>query len=128
MYDLLDPADGFPGASAVAIANAEQATGAILPEDYRAFLAFSDGYNGEVNGHYLTLWSTTEWRDMATGYDMLPPGPDQVLIGSNGGPTAFAVVGGRYVSLPFDGGLDDMRVLAADFEGFLAAIASGEGF
>ena len=74
------------------------------------------------------LWPTAELPSLATGYDMLPAGPNQLLIGSNGGPTAFAIVNGSYVSLPFDGGIVDMRILAGDFEGFLAAIAAGEGW
>jgi len=128
MYDALDPADCFPGASEVALAAAEAAMGTHLPDEYRAFLAFSDGFNGEIGGHFLMLWSTAELPSLATGYDVLPAGPDQLLIGSNGGPTAFAIIKGRYASVPFDSGLADMRILADGFESFLAAIAAGEGW
>ena len=131
MYDILPAADCFPGATPEAIARVEQSLGIPLPQDYRDFLGFSDGFNGEVNGHYLVLWGTGELADLARGYDLLPVRPGQLLIGSNGGPTAFGITAQGYISLPFvfAGPIaDEIRVLAADFDNFLAAIASGEGF
>jgi hypothetical protein len=131
MFEMLAREDLFEGATPEAIAEAERALGIVLPGDYWAFLRFSNGYNGEVDGHYLVLWSTDELVSNASGYDLLPPNQRQVLIGSNGGPTAFAIMDGRYVSLPFvaAGPLEDeIRVLAADFSGFLQAIGAGEGW
>lgn len=131
MFAMLAEDDLFDGATPALIARAEESLGINLPEDYRAFLLFSDGFNGLDGEHYLVLWSTSELVDNASGYDLLPPNERQVLIGSNGGPTAFAIVEGRYVSLPFvaAGSVDsEMRVLAEDFAAFLRAIAAGEGW
>lgn len=131
MFELLDKQDLSPGATPDAIAGAERALGIILPAEYRAFLRFSDGYNGEIDGHYLVLWGTEALVNLASGYHLLPPNEQQVLIGSNGGPTAFALLDGRFVSLPFvfAGPLDsEIRVLADDFAGFLQAIGAGEGW
>jgi hypothetical protein len=131
MFAMLAEDDLFDGATPELIARTEESLGINLPEDYRAFLLFSDGFNGLAGEHYLVLWSTSELVDNAGGYDLLPATERQVLIGSNGGPTAFAIVEGRYVSLPFvaAGPVDsEMRVLAEDFAGFLRAIAAGEGW
>jgi SMI1 / KNR4 family (SUKH-1) len=131
MFEMLAREDLFEGATPEAIAGAERVLGIVLPEDYRAFLQFSDGFNGEVEGRYLVLWGTDELVSNASGYDLLPPNQRQVLIGSNGGPTAFGIIDGRYVSLPFvaAGPLEnEIRVLAADFAGFLQAIGAGEGW
>ena len=130
MYDQLSPADLQPGAEIGAIEAAETAMGITLPADYCAFLAFSDGYNGDVGEHYLVLWGTGELPSLATGYEVLPP-ERGLLLGSNGGPTAYGYWDGSYISVPFVAAGDieaEIRVLGADFEQFLAAIAAGEGW
>ena len=130
MYPL-PPDDCRPPASPEQIAQAEKALGTTFPQDYRAFLAFSNGFDGEIAGHYLVLWGTDMLAELASGYDVLPPTASQVMIGSNGGPTAFALMGGNYVSFPFvfAGPLEEeIRVLATDFTAFLQAIAAGEGW
>jgi hypothetical protein len=130
MYDQLSPADLQPGAEIGAIEAAEAAMGMTLPADYRAFLAFSDGYDGDVGEHYLMLWGTGQLPALATGYEVLPP-QRGLLLGSNGGPTAYGYWDGSYISVPFVAAGDveaEIRVLGADFEQFLAAIAAGEGW
>ncbi|ONG58019.1 hypothetical protein BKE38_03625 [Pseudoroseomonas deserti] len=123
----LASADAAPPATAEAIADCEAALGIVLPEDYRAFLALSDGYNGPVSQGYLVLWSLAELKDLAAGHDgLLPPGSAQCLLGSNAGPTAYGWRDGAWLALAFVG--DDSRDLARNFAGFLAAIARGEGW
>src|SRR3954471_8241616 len=100
MYDALSTDDLQPGAELGAIDAAEATMGLALPADYRAFLAFSDGYNGPVGEHYLVLWGTEELPANATGYEILPADRG-VLLGSNGGPTAYGYWDGRYISVPF---------------------------
>ena len=130
MYDQLAHEELQPGAEVGAIEVTEAQLGQKLPADYCAFLAFSDGYNGDVGGHYLVLWSTEELPGNALGYHLVPR-ERGVLIGSNGGATAYAVWDGRYVSLPFVAAGDvesEIRILGEDFDAFLAAIAAGEGW
>jgi SMI1/KNR4 family protein SUKH-1 len=130
MYDQLSQQDLRAGAEIGAIEAAEIAMGMTLPADYRAFLAFSDGYDGDVGEHFLVLWGTGELPSLATGYEVLPP-QRGVLLGSNAGPTAYGYWDGRYISVPFVAAGDveaEIRVLGDDFDQFLAAIAAGEGW
>lgn len=123
---LLDPADRHPPAAEAALAAAEVALGA-LPSSYRAFLEWSDGYSGAVGEQFAAFWPIADV--VAGGYDV-GPAFDLVLIGSNGGPTAFAYRRtGEFVSVPMDAGsTDQIRVLGATFPDLLTAIADGEGW
>lgn len=56
---------------------------------------------------------------------------DQLLIGSNGGPTAYSFVRGDYISIPFvfaGDWLNEVRVLGRSFEAFIEAIEHGDGW
>ncbi|MCM2498780.1 hypothetical protein [Neorhizobium galegae] len=67
----------------------------------------------------------------ANGYQIFEFRDDQLLIGSNGGPTAYGFVRGDYISIPFvfaGNWLDEVRVLGRSFEEFIAAIERGDGW
>jgi hypothetical protein len=101
-----------------------------FPEDYRAFLLASNGFNDDVGDRYLILWNIEE---LAGGddYDIFEPRSDGFLIGSNGGPTAYAYVDGNYMSVPFvfaGAWQDEARILGRNFEEFVTAIENGEGW
>lgn len=70
------------------------------PEDYNAFLRISNGFNDEVGAGYLVLWSVAELARV-DGYDLFEFQSDRFLIGSNGGPTAYGIIGRDYISIPF---------------------------
>ncbi|ECI7685959.1 SMI1/KNR4 family protein, partial [Salmonella enterica subsp. enterica] len=108
LIDELVAASGNVGAAPDAIAACERRLGVTFPADYRAFLLRSDGFSDDVGKGYLVLWSVAEVGG-ADAYEFHPVAPGRFLIGSNGGPTAYAVHDGRYVSIPFDGGEADMR-------------------
>ncbi|WP_246638977.1 SMI1/KNR4 family protein [Rhizobium laguerreae] len=89
----------LPGASPAEIADCEAKLKIILPAEIKAFLAASNGFNGEVGQGYLVLWSAAELAG-ADGYEIFEFRDDQLLIGSNGGPTAYGFVKGDYISIP----------------------------
>jgi hypothetical protein len=119
-----------PGANQAEIEECETKLGITLPDDHKAFLSISNGFNDEVGQGYLVLWSIEEliWAD---GYEVFELRPHRFLIGSNGGPTAYGVIDGNYISIPFvfaGPWEDEVRVLGNSFEAFIEAIESGEGW
>ncbi|RWY64634.1 SMI1/KNR4 family protein [Rhizobium leguminosarum] len=119
----------LPGASLSEIEACEASISIILPEDYKAFLRISNGFNDEVGQGYLVLWSVAELAK-AHGYELFEFQVDRFLIGSNGGPTAYGIIGGSYISIPFvfaGAWSDEVRVLGRTFDEFTRAVEAGEG-
>lgn len=130
MIELLRYGINAPGAVPEDIAACEAKLGIELPPDHKAFLMESDGFNDEVGSGYLVLWSVAELT-AADGYEVFEFRKDRFLIGSNGGPIAYAVVDGRYCSIPFVFAGDwreEVRDLGASFDAFVEAVAKGEGW
>jgi hypothetical protein len=120
----------LPGASEEDIHACEARLRISLPDDYKAFLKASNGFNDYVGQGYLVLWRTGELAE-ADGYEIFEFQSDRFLIGSNGGPTAYGMMGGNYISVPFVAAgpwEDEVRILGGSFAEFIAAIESGEGW
>lgn len=120
----------LPGASEDEIRACENSLKISLPDDYRAFLKASNGFNDTVGDGYLVLWGTDELAE-ADGYEIFEFGRDRFLIGSNGGPTAYAIIDGNYISVPFVAAghwEDEVRILGSNFAEFIGAIEKGEGW
>jgi len=119
-----------PGANPRHVEACEQRLGIELPADYKAFLLESDGFNDDVGQGYLVLWSIAELA-VADGYELFEIQKDRFLIGSNGGPTAYAVIEGNYCSIPFvlsGSWKEEVRELGNSFEEFIEAVSKGEGW
>lgn len=119
----------LPGASPAEIEACEAALKISLPEEYKAFLRVSNGFNDELGQGYLVLWSVDE-LSRADGYEIFEIQSDRFLIGTNGGPTAYAVIGKAYVSIPFvfaGPWQNEVQVLGDSFGAFIAAIEEGRG-
>jgi len=130
MIDSLRHGMQTPGAELGRIEACESQLGIALPPDYKAFLLESDGFNDEVGQGYLVLWGVAELAQ-ADGYEIFEIQKDRFLIGSNGGPTAYAVIGGNYCSIPFvfaGDWRDEVRELGSSFEEFVEAVTKGEGW
>ena len=130
MFEKLRHGFQLPGAGPAEIAAREASLGITLPEDYKAFLRTSNGFNDDLGKGYLILWNIDELA-MADGYEIFALQPDRFLIGSNGGPTAYGILAGNYISIPFvlsGPWQDEVRVLGGSFEAFIAAIEAGDGW
>ncbi|WEZ85595.1 SMI1/KNR4 family protein (plasmid) [Rhizobium sp. 32-5/1] len=130
MFEKLRHGFQQPGASPGEIEECETKPRIALPDDYKAFLSISNGFNDEVGQGYLVLWSIEE-LSWAGGYELFELRSHRFLIGSNGGPTAYGIIDGNYISFPFvfaGQWEDEVRVLGNSFEAFIAAIDSGEGW
>ena len=122
-----------PSAAPSDIARCEHEAGITFPEDYKAFLLQSDGYNGPVGRGYLSLWSIREFSSGNSGYELGDDMGGIFYIGSNGGPTAYGVdwsTGGPiYIAVPFaPAERGEVRVLGKTFSKSVGAIAAGEGW
>ncbi|MBB3526297.1 SMI1/KNR4 family protein [Rhizobium redzepovicii] len=130
MFEKLRHGFQPPGASLAEIEECETELGIILPDDYKAFLRVSNGFNDEIGRGYLVVWSIQELA-LAAGYDMFELQERRFLIGSNGGPAAYGIIDGNYISIPFvfaGPWEDEVRVLGGGFEEFIMAIENGEGW
>ncbi|RUM18876.1 SMI1/KNR4 family protein [Rhizobium vallis] len=120
----------LPGAASAEIEAREAALGIVLPEEYKTFLRASNGFNDEIGRGYLALWSVDELA-MADAYELFELQPGRFLIGSNGGPTAYGIIDGNYVSIPFvfaGPWQDEVHELGGNFDAFIAAIEAGKGW
>src|SRR5690349_10752747 len=82
---LLYLEDVKPGASEETIQTLSEALKTKLPEDYKEFLRFSNGYAGSIGeeGH-LILWPAEEVPQANVDYKATEWAPGLVLIASNG--------------------------------------------
>ncbi len=125
-FDLNDPA------SVEEIENVENTLGVSLPESYKEFLKVSNGAEGDIGEEfYLMLWKVEELVELneAFGVDEFADG--LLLIGSDGGNTAFgfdkrlAVM--NVITVPFiDMSLNEIQVIGEDFEELLKSLYEGK--
>jgi SMI1 / KNR4 family (SUKH-1) len=118
-----------PPATADEIEIAEHKLALKLPEDYRQFLIFANGGEGFIGPNsYLMLWQIGELFRSNREYEVYEYAPGLLLFGSNGGGEGFAFdmrgIAKAVVAVPFIGmSLEDVKPLAATFEGFLEHLA-----
>ena len=72
-----------------AIQTAEKFFNLKLPTDYKEFLQFSNGLEGETADNYLVLWSAEELVELNQAYNVKEFVSNIILIGSDGGEDAF---------------------------------------
>jgi len=124
--------EGRPGATEEEIAQAEQTLGVRFPDDYRAFLRWSDGGGGWIGTAYAAFWSTEELPKRNADYAIPESVPGAVGIGSDGGGECLALdyranaSAPRLVFLPFIGmdDADSAWVLGDSFADGLAQLAT----
>jgi hypothetical protein len=98
-FDTVSPA------SPSAIATAETFFNSKLPEDYKQFLQFTNGIEGETADRYLVLWGVEELVELNQAYHVKEFASNIILIGSDGAEEAFALdtTNMAIVKLPFIG-------------------------
>jgi hypothetical protein len=95
---------------------------AIFPEDYTEFLNMYNGGNGSIGENsYLQLWSFEDIAELNEDYAVGEFLTSIVLIGSDGGDTAYGINKNRkYIEVPFIGMDDDeVQEIASDFDEFI---------
>lgn len=84
------------GASPADIDSAEQSLGVRFPEDYRRFLAESNGLEGPIGRDgYLMLFSVQDLAEINQAAEVEEFAPGFVIIGSDGGGTTYGFVSSR---------------------------------
>ena len=111
-----------PGATPEQLATTEHVLGYSLPTDYCAFMAWSNGGEGELGEEYLDLWPLDEIAQLNEDYRIARYLPNVLAIGSDGGDKCYAFDYRHTPSAPAlvkvgFGDLDptSIRVVGADF-------------
>ena len=79
-----------PGATEEQLRQAESALGFPLPEDYKAFMRWSNGGGGRIGGTYLALWNIEDVREANESYGIDHYLPGVVGVGTDGGSQSYA--------------------------------------
>lgn len=98
-FDTVSPA------TPSAIEAAEKFFNLKFPTDYKEFLQFSNGVEGETADSYLVLWSAEELVELNQAYNVKEFISNIILIGSDGAEDAFGfdTTNMTIVKLPFIG-------------------------
>ena len=95
-------------------------------EDYLQHTVSGEGMVGENN--YLSLWEKNDIEELNNNYETQEFLSNVLLIGSDGGDTAYGIdVNGKYIEVPFIG-MDDeeVEIVADNFDGFIDYVWSKE--
>ena len=95
-------------------------------EKYLKDIVSGEGCVGEEG--YLVLWDKDKIEYMNEGYEVENYLKDVILIGSDGGDTAYGIdKNGRYLEVPFIGmGYEEVEFVADNFDEFIKYIFFGE--
>ena len=107
-----------------AIETAEKFFHLKLPEDYKEFLQFTNGIEGDTTDNYFVLWSAEELVELNQAYNVKEFVSNIIIIGSDGAEDAFAfdTTNMSIVKLPFIGmGNIANEKLSDTFEDFLSS-------
>lgn len=106
------------------IRNVEDQLGFQFPKEYVNFLLHSNGGEGPIGDNYLQLWKVEELIENSEGYSVEEFAPGLLIIGSNGGDTAYCIDTRSkempFVSMPFIGmDLEQVELCESTFTKFL---------
>lgn len=79
------------GAIAEQIKQAEAALGIEFPSDYKTFLSWSNGGEGQIGNRYFSFWSSEEIKQLNEDYQISKYLPSIVGIGTDGGGQSYAL-------------------------------------
>ncbi|WP_071460608.1 SMI1/KNR4 family protein [Bacillus massilinigeriensis] len=96
-----------------------------FPQEYYDFLLFSNGGEGAIGQSYLVMWKIEDLIELNEAYGVEEFAPGLLIIGSNGGDTAYCIDMKRtikpFVQVPFIGmDLSEVQDCSNDFNGFLS--------
>lgn len=124
---LLALVDANPPARDEELATAEVGLGHALPQHYRRFLRTANGCEGALGDGYVALWGVDELEELNDAYAVQEFVPGLLLVGSDGGDTAYALdltaEDSPVVELPFvPMDREHMTVVGPDIAALLAAV------
>lgn len=117
--DLNEPADEKE------IKELENTLGYTLPIEYREFMLYSNGAEGELGAEsYLVIWPIEDIISLNEAYNVSQYTPGILYFGSDGGDTAYAFdtrnEAKTIIEIPFISiHIEDARFCAADFYEFI---------
>lgn len=121
-----------PGASQADIDSLAAALGRGLPDDYREFLAWSDGGEGWVGDLYFAFWATGQVIRYGDDYRVPFYVPGVVAVGDDSGPTGYALdyradpEHPSFIKIPLDDlGPDTVEVLGGSMTEALGRLLGG---
>jgi len=123
--DLNDPAPEEE------VENAEKALGVSLPASYKEFMKNSNGAEGNIGEEfYLMLWKVEDLAELNEAYGVDEFADGLLLIGSDGGDTAFGfdkrTATMNVITVPFMGmRLDEVQTIGENFVDLLKNLHEG---
>jgi len=99
-----------------------------LPDEYKNFLNTFNGGEGSIGNNYIRLWSFSELIELNNDYAVDEFLTNIILIGSDGGDTAYGIkMNNKYIEVPFIG-MDDDEVseIANNFDDFINYISTND--
>jgi hypothetical protein len=117
-------------ANATDVATLEASLNVALPSDYKEFLQWSNGGEGDFGGLYVAMWPTADVVSLNELYSIRTRmGHDFIGVGTDGGDYCFAVDlrnNAAFVVVPLGALADDeVKRLADSFIDGLTAIRDG---
>lgn len=116
--------DTVAPATTSAIETAESFFNLLLPTDYKEFLQFTNGLEGETTISYLVLWSAEELVELNQAYNVKEFVSNVIIFGSDGAEEAFGfdTTNMCVVKLPFIGmGHIPNENISGTFRNFLSS-------
>ena len=107
------------------IQRTEQVLKVQFPLDFKLFIEEFNGAEGEIGPNaYVVFWSLEDIIELNEAYEVNEFAPGLILIGSDGGDTAYAFDNRNdskvIVEVPFIGmDLDEVKICANTFQEFL---------
>jgi len=117
------------GASKDVITKVSSLLDFAFPQDYSEFMQETNGGEGSMGqANYLILWKIEELAKLNKEYDAELYAPGYLIIGSNGGGTAYAfdksksnVVSFEFVGMTME---EEAQLLGNDFTSFLQNLST----
>ncbi len=123
--DLLSQFEFNEPATENSIKKVEELLSINFPQEYRDFLLNSNGGEGAIGQSYLVLWKIEDLIELNDVYSVEEFAPGLLIIGSDGGDTAFGIDNRselkQFVQIPFIGmDLSEVQGYSNDFKRFLS--------
>lgn len=124
IYDYLQDFERNEPITEATIKKLEAEINFTLPVDYFTYMLDSNGGEGSIGESYLNLWKIEDLKELNEAYGVQDFAPGLLIIGSDGGDTAYCIdtrfENKLFVSVPFIGmDLSEVRECGKNLKEFL---------